>query len=168
MYGDPNPYKIPNLQSLSHPSTAQINHIRYKENIKIYWEKFESHKPTIQCFRCQAHGHTLANCNKKAVCVKCAGSHDSRVCKKTLEIPSTCANSNRNHPANNSICPPLLVFLSEKKYIHKYKIQTAPQPLTSPFQSQYFSSLLHNKTTYPLSSNLLYKDWNKRYLTCKH
>ena len=34
-------------------SIAQINYIRCIKHIKIYWEKFESHKPTIQCFRCQ-------------------------------------------------------------------------------------------------------------------
>ena len=34
---------------------AQINNIRFIEHIKIYWEKFESGKPTIQCFRCQTH-----------------------------------------------------------------------------------------------------------------
>ena len=45
----------------------QINHVRFIENIKIYWKKYESHKPTIQCS--QAYGHTSSNCNKKPVCV---------------------------------------------------------------------------------------------------
>ena len=75
---------------------AQINQIRFIERIKIYWEKFESRKPTIQCFRGQAHGHISANCNKRAACVNCVGEHDSRTCKKTLDVPPTCANCKEN------------------------------------------------------------------------
>ena len=101
-------------------SIAQINHIRYIEHIKVYWAKFESRKPTIQCFRCQAHGHISANCNKKAVCVKCAGNHDTRDCKKTLETPPTCANCKGNHPANYSKCPALLASLAKKKRTHQH------------------------------------------------
>ena len=48
--------------------------VRYIESIKIYWEKFESRRPTVQCYRCQAHGHTSTNCNKTKKCVKCAAT----------------------------------------------------------------------------------------------
>ena len=93
---------------------AQINHVRFIENIKIYWEKYESHKPTIQCFRCQAHGHTSSSCNKKLVCVKCPWQHDTRFCSKILEIPQTCANCKGAYPPNYSQCSALLAFLAKK------------------------------------------------------
>ncbi|CAD1473451.1 unnamed protein product [Heterotrigona itama] len=57
------------------------------KTIKIYWEKFESHKSYTML--------TSANCNKKAVCVKCAGPHDFRICTK-LETPPICANCKGN------------------------------------------------------------------------
>ena len=44
---------IPYIESRSRPGPhSQVNRIRFIENIKIYWEKYESHKPSIQCFRC--------------------------------------------------------------------------------------------------------------------
>ena len=83
------------------------------------WEKFESRKLLIQCFRCQAHRHTSANCNKNAVCVKCAGIHDTQTCSKTCETPSTCANCKRSHLANFSKCPALLAYLKKKNRIQE-------------------------------------------------
>ena len=53
---------------------ARVNQVRFIENLKVYWEKFESRKPVIQCYRCQAHGHTSTNCNKVAKCVKCVNT----------------------------------------------------------------------------------------------
>ena len=52
---------------------ANVNQVRFIEHIKVYWEKFESRKPTIQCYRCKTHGHFSMNCNKNAVYVKCVG-----------------------------------------------------------------------------------------------
>ncbi|CAD1480911.1 unnamed protein product [Heterotrigona itama] len=34
---------------------TQLNHVRYDENIKLHWEKYEALKSTTQCFRCQTH-----------------------------------------------------------------------------------------------------------------
>ena len=95
-------------------SLVRINQVRFIENIKIYWEKYESNRPTIQCYRCQAHGHTSVNWNKTAKCVKCAGTHDTRNCTKTPETPSTCTNCGGNHPANFSKCLALLAFLAKR------------------------------------------------------
>ena len=127
---------------------AQINHIRFIERIKIYWEKFESRKPTIQCFRCHAHSHTSANCNKKAVCVKCAGEHESRSCKKTLDVPPTCANCKGNHPVNFSQCPALLAFLA-KKNAHSTTMKPTRKLLFSPPQLPNFPYLPYKKSEHP-------------------
>ena len=50
-------YPIYQLTFAPGTSLVQINHIRYIEHVKIYWEKYETPKPTFQCFRCQARGH---------------------------------------------------------------------------------------------------------------
>ncbi|CAD1470616.1 unnamed protein product, partial [Heterotrigona itama] len=69
------------------------------------------------------HTGTSANCNKEAVCVKYAGLHDSRTCKKTLDILATCANCKGNYPANYSKCAALLAFLAKKKKNTKTKFK---------------------------------------------
>ena len=112
---------------------AKINHTRFIENVKVYWEKFETRRPIVQCYRCQAHGHTSANCNKTPACVKCAGPHDTRTCTKTQETTPTCVNCKGPHPANYTKCPALLSFLTKR---NQHKIQqksTAPrQPPPHP------------------------------------
>ena len=47
-------YHIYRITFASGTTLARINHVRFIENLKIYWEKYESNKPTIQCYRCQA------------------------------------------------------------------------------------------------------------------
>jgi hypothetical protein len=52
-------------------------------------------KPTaartiIQCFKCQAIGHTYINCHAPQRCLKCSGPHAFKDCKD--ETPSKCAN----------------------------------------------------------------------------
>ena len=93
---------------------AKVNQVRFVENIKVYWEKYESRKPYIQYYRCQAHDHSSTNCNKNAVCVKCAGSHNTKECTKSFGAPPTCSNCQGNHTANYSKCPALLFYLAKK------------------------------------------------------
>ena len=114
---------------------AKVNHVRYIENIKIYWEKYESKKPIIQCYRCQAHGHTSNNCNKKAKCVKCAGTHDTRTCTKTADTSATCTNCGGAHPANYSKCSALIAFLAKKNTRRAVQNQAAPQAYTPTAQA---------------------------------
>ena len=108
---------------------ARVNHcVRFIENIKIYWEKYESNKPAIQCNRCQAHGHLSTNCNKAAKCVKCAGNHDTRNCTKTADTPATCTNCGGPHLANYSKCPSLLAYLTQRNLRKIQHTQTIPHP----------------------------------------
>ena len=107
-------YPIYRLTFAPGTSLSQIKHTRYIEHIKIYWEKYENPKPTVHCFRCRAHSHTSANCNKKVVCFKCVGAHYTRNCNKTRETPATCANCKGDHTANFSKFPALLDFLSKR------------------------------------------------------
>ncbi len=58
-----------------------------------------------QCSRCQQLGHTKNYCAKKVRCVKCAGDHLTKDCKKTIDTKPVCANCGGEHPANYKGCP---------------------------------------------------------------
>lgn len=90
--------------------------------------------PFIQCFRCQAHGHTSANCNKTPKCVKCAQSHDTRTCSKTPSTPAKCINCSGDYPANYSKCPALLAFLQKRS---KKTNPKKPKPLLTIQQTDF-------------------------------
>ena len=49
--------------------------------------------------RCQQYGHTKSYCNKPIMCVKHAGSHNSKECNKTKDTPAKCTLCGGNHPA---------------------------------------------------------------------
>lgn len=112
---DPNS-KYP-IYKITFPAEVTLQHIKKVSSlflIRVYWEKFNSSKPFIQCFRCQAHGHTSINCSKDFECMKCAGSYDSTDCLKTLDTPATCVNCIGDHTANYSKCLALLNYLGKK------------------------------------------------------
>lgn len=104
-------YKVVFPQGTSLNAVNKIGHIFHT---RIYWEKFQSQRPFTQCYRCQSFGHSSANCNHPPRCVKCAGSHYSRECVKTLEITRTCANCAGPHTANYSKCPALEKYLQSR------------------------------------------------------
>lgn len=58
-----------------------------------------------QCTNCQQLGHTKNFCNREAKCVKCAGDHHTRECKKPRNItPSCILCGQRGHPASYKGC----------------------------------------------------------------
>ncbi|XP_043252535.1 proteoglycan 4-like [Colletes gigas] len=92
----------------------QINHVRNVAHTRAYWEKYNSSRPYIQCYRCQAFGHSSSNCTKAHNCLKCAGKHSTQECTKPPTTPATCCNCGGSHPANYSQCPSLLAFLKKR------------------------------------------------------
>ncbi len=56
-----------------------------------------------QCYRCQAWGHTVANCISTDKCRRCAGPHRSSECPRTA--PALCANCQGPHAASSGLCP---------------------------------------------------------------
>ncbi|HYS59309.1 MAG TPA: hypothetical protein VEM27_01870, partial [Gemmatimonadales bacterium] len=58
-----------------------------------------------QCVRCQQFGHTKNYCAIAQRCVKCAGNHWTKECKKPIDTKPTCANCGGEHPANYKGCP---------------------------------------------------------------
>lgn len=58
-----------------------------------------------QCHRCQAFGHSSANCHRPQQCVRCGGQHFAADCPRPIVDKPTCAICGRDHTANNRLCP---------------------------------------------------------------
>jgi len=104
-------YKI-NL-SAKHTLT-QLRKIRFLFYSRIYWEKYINPKKVLQCYRCQAFGHTSANCFKKPRCVKCAQPHLTSECAKSPDTPAKCCNCSGDHPSSYTQCPAYIRFLEKR------------------------------------------------------
>lgn len=66
----------------------------------------------VQCYRCQAFGHTKRYCRLQYTCVKCGQGHDSIECTKAKDAPATCGNSGEAHTASYHGCR---VYIEAKK-----------------------------------------------------
>jgi len=73
--------------------------------LRTYWDKFINNKSAMQYYRCQAFGHTSANCFKNSRYVKCLQNHLTANCKKTPDTPAKYYNCSSNHPASYSLVP---------------------------------------------------------------
>lgn len=71
---------------------------------KITVESFRKSGPS-QCHNCQGFGHGSTNCRHPSRCVKCAGNHPTKECKKTRKTNPKCANCGAAHTANYHDCP---------------------------------------------------------------
>ncbi|XP_071041837.1 protein FAM200C-like [Parasteatoda tepidariorum] len=67
-------------------------------DIPVSVERFHGGRRPIQCFRCQAFGHTQISCSSPPKCMKCAEGHHSFQCKKPRDTPATCCNCNKITP----------------------------------------------------------------------
>jgi len=101
---------------------------------KVRVESYRKPKEIVQCHRCQRFNHTTNNCKAMPKCVKCAGDHLTKECKKPRDTPAKCANCGENHPANYRGCrfhtiikertttrPPVQQILQTKPRIEAYE-----------------------------------------------
>ncbi|GBP72653.1 Nucleic-acid-binding protein from transposon X-element [Eumeta japonica] len=58
-----------------------------------------------QCHRCQAFGHSSANCHRPQRCVRCGERHLAADCPRPRDQKPTCANCQGPHPASDKRCP---------------------------------------------------------------
>jgi len=72
---------------------------------KVTMEAPRKTRDIPQCVRCQQLGHTKNYCAIAQRCVKCAGNHWTKECKKPIDAKPTCANCRGEHPANYKGCP---------------------------------------------------------------
>ena len=80
-----------------------------------------------QCFHCQRYNHFSNSCpdkNKRPICGKCSGQHDTKNCKQTVRKCANCVRfkeSEVNHATFASSCPSLdkarRVLMSKTNYL---------------------------------------------------
>lgn len=109
-------YAVYKINMSAKYTLIQLRKIRYLFHCRIYWDKFVNTKSIIQCYRCQAFGHTSSNCFKRPRCVKCAANHITAECTKDRDTPAKCCNCSGDHPANFSKCPSYLKFLEKRTH----------------------------------------------------
>ncbi|GJQ66692.1 hypothetical protein Trydic_g19913 [Trypoxylus dichotomus] len=86
--------------------SKKIFDIRQVCGLYVRVESKQIKKNTVtQCHRCQLYGHGQRNCHAAAVCVKCAGPHQTAECSKPREAPAKCALCKGPHTANYGGCP---------------------------------------------------------------
>ncbi|CAH2094955.1 unnamed protein product, partial [Euphydryas editha] len=102
----------------------QLAHLPQEELAKLYaieellnmpgliLEAWRGRTGPSQCHRCQAFGHSSANCHRPQKCVRCAGEHNAGDCTRRRDEPPTCANCAQSHTANDRRC---VVFKREAR-----------------------------------------------------
>lgn len=112
-------------------SNNNIHNIKKIGGLDIVVEKFLA-GGISQCHRCQNFRHAQSECRLEPRCVKCAGAHLTRVCKKPWEETPKCANCAGPHTANFRKCPVFLEQSSKKRAL-------LPTPSSQPFAGAFFN-----------------------------
>lgn len=116
-----------------------IFNIRSFDNAIIQIEAPKKFDDIVQCFRCQAFGHTKTYCKREFRCVKCGLNHPTGECKKAPDTPPKCVHCLNTHTANYKGC---IVYknLLDKRYsktdnhqeFQNYSIQPPKQQYNIP------------------------------------
>ncbi|XP_047098684.1 uncharacterized protein LOC124712435 [Schistocerca piceifrons] len=83
----------------------RIYEVRYILHTKVTVETYRPKEGRAQCHRCQRLTHTANYCNMPARCVKCAGLHATKDCRKPESEPQKCVLCSGDHPASWKGCP---------------------------------------------------------------
>lgn len=93
------------VDMLPKENNKQVFGIKYLLQCKVAIEQPRKITGIPQCTNCQQLGHTRNFCNRNPRCVKCAGEHHTRECKKQLSDKPICALCGQEgHPANYKGC----------------------------------------------------------------
>ena len=82
----------------------KIYEIKEIFHMRVIIEALRKPKLIPQCKNCQEYGHTQKYCGRDPRCVKCAGKHHTRECKKPPNIKAKCIHCGEAHPANYRGC----------------------------------------------------------------
>ena len=96
------------------PNNKKIYNISRLMNAIVKFESPQIKKEIVQCKRCQRYGHTQKYCNHTFRCIKCAGTHTTDQCSKSLETPAKCIHCQGDHPANYKGCSAYKTLYSNK------------------------------------------------------
>jgi hypothetical protein len=117
---------LPNNQS-----SKEIFNLKFLFCISIRVEPYKT-TGAAQCFSCQGFGHSSNHCQHAARCVKCAGSHPTKECKKLAETPPKCCNCGGEHTANYRRCPAYEVEMDRLAKSRRIPVSVQPPTTTTP------------------------------------
>lgn len=100
----------------------------------IVVERYNSKTPS-HCFNCQKFGYSSLHCEFAPRCVKCAGPHRRRECKKTKKEEPICSNCEGQHTANLKKCSALFKAIAENRPTRTI-ISRIPAKYTPPTQPE--------------------------------
>lgn len=87
------------------PQNTEIFKLEIVAHTRIRVEEPKKRREIVQCFRCQAFGHTRSYCNRAPRCVKCGEDHLTEVCKISPKSEYVkCVHCEGNHPASYRGC----------------------------------------------------------------
>lgn len=101
-------------------NNGEIYNVNTLLHAVVRFETPNKKQTIVQCKRCQNYGHTRNQCTQQFRCVKCAGTHDYRLCAKKKEDgkPAKCALCGGAHPANFKGCQVYLDIVSKRFPTH--------------------------------------------------
>jgi len=112
------------------PTNKKVFEINRLCHAVVSIEEPKKFDEVVQCFRCQAFGHTKRYCKLEYVCVKCGLSHDSLNCMKAKEDPPVCGNCGDEHTASYRGCR--IYIEAKKRFSPKPKAVTASSSNPAP------------------------------------
>lgn len=132
-----------------------LQNVKYIDHTVINWRRYtpRPNGPT-QCRRCGLYGHGQTNCNRKMVCIACAGDHGVSECPykdKENAVVFKCFNCVANkkksdHRADDPRCPSRNEYLAIRQRITEKnsrssarntpQMQPAPKPATASVPKQ--------------------------------
>ncbi len=105
-----------------------------------------------QCTNCQQLGHTKNFCNRQAKCVKCAGNHHTKECKKQRNSTPTCVLcGQKGHPASYRGCE---VYQKKMKGQQSKKVSVVQRLQEKPRKQ--------HETVKPINTELTYAQVTKK------
>jgi len=118
-------------------NTNKIYEIASILGSKVEIQPLRKSKLIPQCKQCQTYGHTQRYCNKDPRCVKCAGKHHTKECKRPKEAQPKCVHCGEAHPANYRGCSVAIELQKIKTQNMKAKRTSLPQrqSATNPRQA---------------------------------
>lgn len=124
------------------PTNKAIFNVQFLFYMTIKVEPYRSSGPA-QCYNCQRFGHSSQFCGSSKRFLKCASSHQTRECQKTIDVTLKCANCLGEHTANYKQSPDFV------------KLKQQKPPSASYSKPQLFSALQHipNSNTVSTKSN---------------
>ena len=120
-WGSKEPLDMFMLTFSTDENTNKIYEITSILGSKVEIQPLRKSKLIPQCKQCQAYGHTQSYCSKDPRCVKCAGKHHTRDCRKPKEAKPKCVHCGEAHPASYRGCTVAIELQNLKTKMRKRK-----------------------------------------------